>query len=121
MIFILGGIVLILMAFTLKILSGTESGKKHGNILMLEKLGDHFYAHSLRWFRVINDGVMASHAEQGDSGKLQYTGTEVLFLAEGENSFYDGKIITVTEWNAAMQFGSFPCKIADGDFNRYLH
>lgn len=119
MIFILGGIVgivLMLIVFAPKLLSSQGSGKRRGNILMLEKPGDRFDANSFRVFRVINEGALASAAETGDSGKVQYTGTEVLFLAERENSFYEGKIINVPEGKAAMQVGTFRCKIADGDF-----
>lgn len=86
MVFILGaivGIVLMLIVFAPKLLSG--SGKARGGILMLERPGDRFDARSFKVFHVIKEGALANAAENDGSDGVMYSGTTVLFPAGGVN------------------------------------
>ena len=116
MVFILGaivGIVLMLIVFAPKLLSG--SGKARGGILMLERPGDRFDARSFKVFHVIKEGALANAAENDGSDGVMYSGTTVLFPAGGVNSFYDEQIITVPEGKIAMQVGTLRDKAEKGD------
>ena len=108
--FILGiitGVVLtIVTLFVIAKATGAGQGISDDGITMFEKPGDIIPATKFEVMQVVPNGALA-HSEDTRHGISTFTGPLVLFLSEGQNTYYDDEVITVPKGKAVRQIGSY--------------
>lgn len=108
--FILGlitGVVLtILTLFIIGKAMSAGQGTSDDGITMFEQPGDIIPAKKLEVMQVIPNGALA-HSEDTRHGISTFTGPIVLFLSDGQNTYYDDEVITVPKGKSVRQIGSY--------------
>ena len=108
--FILGiitGVVLtIITLFIIGKATGVGQDSSYDGITMFEQPGDIIPAKKFEVLQVVPNGALAK-SEDTKFGFSEFTGPIVLFLSNGQNSYYDGEVITVPKGKNARQIGTF--------------
>lgn len=108
--FILGiitGVVLtIVTLFVIAKASGAGQGITDDGITMFEQPGDIIPAKKFEVLQVVPNGALAT-SENTEYGISTFTGPIVLFLSDGQNTYYDDEVITVPKGKAVRQIGSY--------------
>lgn len=108
--FILGiitGVVLTLVTlFIIGKAIGASQGATDDGITMFEQPGDIIHAKKFEVLQVIPNGALA-HSEETKYGVSSFTGPIVLFLSDGENTYYDDEVIKVPKGKVVRQIGSY--------------
>lgn len=85
---------------------GAGQGSSDDGITMFEQPGDIIPAKKFEVLQVVPNGALA-HSEETEFGVSTFTGPIVLLLSEGQNTYYDGEVITVPKGKAVRQIGSY--------------
>ena len=108
--FILGlitGVVLtILTLFIIGKAMNAGQGASDDGITMFEQPGDIIPTKKFEVLQVVPNGALA-HSEETEFGVSTFTGPIVLLLSEGQNTYYDGEVITVPKGKTVRQIGSY--------------
>lgn len=85
---------------------GAGQGTSDDGITMFEQPGDIIPAKKFEVMQVVPNGALA-HSEETRHGYSSFTGPIVLFLSNGENTYYDDEVITVPKGKVVRQVGSY--------------
>ena len=108
--FILGiitGVVLtIVTLFIIGKATGAGQGSSDDGITMFEQPGDVIPAKKFEVLQVVPNGALAK-SEDTKYGVSMFTGPIVLFLSDGQNTYYDDEVITVPKGKNVRQIGTY--------------
>ena len=85
---------------------GAGQGTSDDGITMFEQPGDIIPAKKFEVMQVVPNGALA-HSEETEFGLSSFTGPIVLLISEGQNTYYDGEVITVPKGKSVRQIGSY--------------
>ena len=103
---ITGVILTIVTLFVIAKATGVGQGSSNDGITMFEQPGDIIPAKKFEVLQVVPNGALAT-SEETRHGYSSFTGPIVLFLSNGENTYYDDEVITVPKGKVVRQVGSY--------------
>ena len=103
---ITGVILTIITLFIIAKSTSVGQGSSNDGITMFEQPGDIIPAKKFEVIQVVPNGALAT-SEETRHGISMYTGPVVLFLSDGQNTYYDDEVITVPKGKVVRQIGSY--------------
>ena len=103
---ITGVVLTILSLFIIGKAMSAGQGTSDDGITMFEQPGNIIPAKKFEVMQVIPNGALAN-SEDTRHGISTFTGPIVLFLSDGENTYYDDEVITVPKGKVVRQIGSY--------------
>ena len=103
---ITGVVLTILTLFIIGKAMSAGQGTSDDGITMFEQPGDIIPTKKFEVLQVVPNGALA-HSEEKEFGVSTFTGPIVLLLSEGQNTYYDGEVITVPKGKTVRQIGSY--------------
>lgn len=101
-----GVVLTILTLFIIGKAMSAGQGTSDDGITMFEQPGDIIPTKKFEVLQVVPNGALA-HSEETEFGVSTFTGPIVLLLSEGQNTYYDGEVITVPKGKTVRQIGSY--------------
>ena len=83
-----------------------EQGISNDGITLFDKPGNIITANKFKVMQVIPNGALA-HSEETQYGFSEFIGPVVLFLSDGQNTYYDDQIITAPKGKQVKQIGTY--------------
>ena len=103
---ITGVILTIVTLFIIGKATGVGQGSSDDGITMFEQPGDIIPARKFEVLQVVPNGALAT-SEDTKHGYSSFTGPIVLFLSDGQNTYYDDEVITVPKGKNVRQIGTY--------------
>ena len=103
---ITGVILTIVTLFIIAKATGAGQGTSDDGITMFEQPGDIIPAKKFEVLQVVPNGALAK-SEETKYGVSMFTGPIVLFLSDGQNTYYDDEVITVPKGKVVRQVGTY--------------
>lgn len=103
---ITGAIITIATLFVIAKATSVGQGSSNDGMTMFEQPGDIIPAKKFEVLQVVPNGALAK-SEDTQFGVSSFTGPIVLFLSDGQNTYYDDEVITVPKGKVARQIGTY--------------